>query len=98
MKLEWMPLALKDRIEIFQYIAKDSPQNAIAVDDAIEAQCDQLMDFPQSARVGRIADTRELVISGYPFIVVYRLSEETVHLLRVINTSQQWPDGLSFEG
>ena len=94
MKLEWMPLALKDRIEAFHYIAKDSLQNAIAVDDAIEAQCDQLIDFPESARAGRIAGTRELVITGYPFIVVYRLSEDMVHLLRVINTSRDWPDSL----
>lgn len=65
-----MPLALKDRIEAFHYIAKDSLQNAIAVDDAIEAQCNQLIDFPESARAGRIADTRELVIAGHPFIVV----------------------------
>jgi len=54
-KLEWMPLALKDRIEAFHYIAKDSLQNAIAVDDAIEAQCDQLIDFPESARAASSA-------------------------------------------
>ena len=56
----------------------------IAVDDAIEAQCDQLMGFPESSRAGRIAGTRELVITGYPFIVVYRLSEDMGHFLRVI--------------
>ncbi len=33
----------------------------------------------------------ELVITQLPFIVVYRVSDHTVEILRVFHTSQDWP-------
>jgi toxin ParE1/3/4 len=34
----------------------------------------------------------ELVITHLPFIVVYRVSDQTVEILRVFHTSQDWPE------
>ncbi len=34
----------------------------------------------------------ELVITNLPFVVVYRLSDEAVEILRVFHTSQDWPE------
>jgi len=41
--------------------------------------------------VGRVEDTRELVIPGLPFIVVYRVKKESVEVARVIHGAQEWP-------
>ena len=34
----------------------------------------------------------KLVITSLPHIVVYRLSNEAVEILRVFHTSQDWPE------
>ena len=94
MNLEWSVFALADRDDIFDFIEADSPRSAIRVDSAIEAQTERLVDFPDSGRPGRIPGTRELIVTGLPYIVAYRVMGDTVHILRVLHGSQQWPDGL----
>lgn len=66
MRLEWSVFALADREAIFDYIEADSPRAAVAVDDRIQKCVEGLAQFPNMGRDGRIAGTRELVISGTP--------------------------------
>jgi toxin ParE1/3/4 len=40
--------------------------------------------------VGRVRNTRELVFSNLPYIVVYRLSD-AVDILAVVHTARKWP-------
>ena len=48
--------------------------------------------FPESGREGRVVGTRELVVSRFPYLVVYILREDNeVIVQRVLHTSQQWP-------
>ena len=42
-------------------------------------------------RPGRVSRTRELVISGLPYILPYVEKEEAVIILRVMHTSKKWP-------
>jgi len=72
-KLEWSAFSFADRDSIFDYIEADSPRAAIAVDDAIAKAARQLIDFPQSGRIGRVTGTRELVVSTLPYIVAYAI-------------------------
>jgi toxin ParE1/3/4 len=62
------------------------------MDDRIRAQVRQLLQFPETGRPGRIEGTRELVISQTPYIVAYRITGETVRILRVLHGAQLWPD------
>jgi plasmid stabilization system protein ParE len=39
-----------------------------------------------------VAGTRELVISGLPYILPYIEKAGTVIILRVIHTSMKWPE------
>ena len=71
MLLEWSVLALADREAIFDYIEADSPQAAVAVDDRIQICVEGLAQFPNMGRNGRVTETRELVISGTPYIAAY---------------------------
>jgi toxin ParE1/3/4 len=95
MRLEWSAYAMADRIAIFDYIEADGPQAAIAVDERIREQVETLTRFPQSGRPGRIEGTRELVISRTPYVVAYRISGNTVRILRVLHGSRRWPDDMS---
>ena len=51
-----------------------------------------LVDHPATGRVGRVEGTRELIISGLPYIVPYRIRGNTVEILRVLHTSRLWPE------
>ena len=95
MKVEWSALAMEDRDRIFDYIESESPKAAIQVDIRIEEQVDQLVPFPELGRLGRIDDTRELVISQTSYVVPYRVYGNVVRILRVLHCAQQWPDDLS---
>jgi addiction module RelE/StbE family toxin len=91
-RLEWSVFALEDRDGIFDYIEEDSPRAAVVVDGRIRTQVRQLLQFPETGRLGRVDGTRELVISQTPYIAAYRINGDTVRILRVLHGAQQWPD------
>ncbi len=93
MKVVWLPTAIVNRDAQLDYIAQDNPQAAIERGDRVMAQVDNLYDHPEIGRVGRVPETRELVINGTPFILVYRYMPQTkrVELIRLLHGSQQWP-------
>ncbi|USX11029.1 type II toxin-antitoxin system RelE/ParE family toxin [Paraburkholderia fungorum] len=92
MRLEWSAFAIEDRDAIFDYIEEDRPRAAVVVDDRIRTQVRQLLQFPETGRPGRIEGTRELVISRTPYIAAYRITGDTVRILRVLHGAQLWPD------
>jgi toxin ParE1/3/4 len=86
---------LNDRIEIFDYIAGDSVAAATKVDAAIAAKAEQLTEFPESGRPGRVPGTRELIITGLPYRLIYRVRGDEAFILRALHGAQQWPDAMS---
>ncbi len=95
MRLVWSAFALSDRDNIFTHIERENPAAAIAVDERIAVAARRLRDFPESGRTGRVAGTRELVVTGTPYLAAYLVSGETVRILRVLHGAQQWPEELS---
>jgi len=53
-----------------------------------------LSEHPEAGRSGRRRGTRELVISGTPFILIYRVRARParVEILRVLHGKQKWPN------
>ena len=92
MRLEWSVYAVADREDIFTYIEVESPRAAISVDERIGEHVRQLLHYPESGREGRVEGTRELVVVRTPYVVVYRLAEEAVIILRVLHGARRWPD------
>jgi addiction module RelE/StbE family toxin len=75
----WRRVALNDLEGIRRYIAHENPAAGARVRAAIRNAAEQLADHPHLGRPGRVEGTRELVIAGTPFIVVYRvLNEDSV--------------------
>jgi toxin ParE1/3/4 len=93
--LKWTDLADIDLDKIEAHIAKkNSPLVAIdVVMGIVDSVYLILPDHPRAGRQGRLKNTRELVIDGDPFIVIYRerISTNTVEILRVLHDAQQWP-------
>jgi len=90
-RVEWLPEAERNRESQLAYIAKRDPWAAIDMGDAIEAAVARLADNPNSARPGRVRGTRELVVTGTPYVVVYRVEPAAVVILRVLHGAQRWP-------
>lgn len=94
MRLEWSLLALNDREAIFDYVAGENPAAAIRLDDRISERIKMLRQFPEAGRPGRISGTRELVISGTPYIAAYAIVSDAVRILRLLHGARLWPDDL----
>jgi len=71
----------------------ENPSAAHAVIDRIESAVSVLRAHPEIGRSGRVEGTRELVISGTPFIVAYRIARRRVEILAVIHGARRWPEG-----
>jgi toxin ParE1/3/4 len=54
----------------------------------------RLEQFPLSGKLGRIEGTRELVVPGLPYIIAYRVVDDTVLISTIIHTSRKWPKKL----
>lgn len=91
MRVRWLARALHNLEDIGNYIARDDPAAAMRMVDRVESCTSGLAANPERGRRGRVDGTRELVIPGTPYLVVYRLSATTVDVLRVLHGAQQWP-------
>ena len=92
MKVRWLRKALQNLESIHEYIKQDNPEAAERVVSEIRARVNQLAEFPLMGRSGRLEGTRELIISNTPYIVVYRLKENIVEVLRVLHSARKFPD------
>ncbi len=92
-KLVWLDRAIHDRVAQLDYIAHDSIKSAVEQRDCSAKQVGLLADHPEMGRTGRMRGTRELVISGTPFIAVYRVTPKAgrIELLRLLHGAQRWP-------
>jgi len=58
---------------IHEYIHERNPSAAARVGARIREAAELLDIFPYAGRVGRSMDTRELVVPGLPYILVYEV-------------------------
>ena len=92
MRLRWTQLAAQDLTHICDFITEHGgPTAARGAALAIFEEVSVLAQFPEAGRTGRKHDTRELVIARFPYVVIYRLRNENVEVLRILHSSQKWP-------
>jgi addiction module RelE/StbE family toxin len=97
MQIFWEEDAEADLDRIFEYILADNPDAALRIVDTIRQAVQILIEHPHLGRAGRVADTRELVILGTPYIVPYLVLDDRIILLRVLHGAQQWPESFTEE-
>lgn len=92
MRIRWTEPAARDLTQVCDYLQeRDSPAVARRVALAIHKSVRSLLKFPRRGRPGRVEGTRELVLAGLPYVVVYRIREEVVEVCRILHGAQQWP-------
>ena len=92
MKLRWTAPALRDLEEIGDYIARGNPSAADRIVTAVLSQAELLVTNPHIGRPGRVAETRELLITGTPYIAPYRVRGGEVQILAVLHGARRWPE------
>jgi toxin ParE1/3/4 len=91
MAIVWTITARRDVNAIWDFIEARNPDAAELVSSEILRSVEGLLQFPKRGKPGRVKETRELVISGLPYVVVYLLADENVVILRVLHGAQDWP-------
>lgn len=88
MRITWAPEARRQVSEIWHYIALDDPQAADRMVARLVGAVEKLSHFPHLGRPGR-EGSRELVVAGTPFIVVYRVQDEEITIGTVLHGAQR---------
>jgi len=95
-KVIWSHVAEWDLHKIIEYIAEDSINNALTIFHKIKNKCSSLFTFPNRGRIVPelqeygILLYRELIIESWR--VIYRISDNHVYVLSVIDARQNVED------
>lgn len=90
MRLRWTTAAANDLENISNYLHRQSPLIAQQTVRRLYAEIRELSRFPLRGRPGREPGTRELILSGLPYVVIFRTSDQVVDILRIYHGSQNW--------
>jgi len=90
MQVRWTTAAARDLENIADYLFEKTPQNAARL---IREICDAvfaLNTYPNRGRPGKKSGTRELVLRSLPYIVVYQIAGDVLHIVRILHGAQDW--------
>ena len=88
----WEEEAGADLQRNIERYAQDDPFTAWRVYQEVLERAEILDDQPRLGRPGRVAGTREFVVTGTPFILVYQAQDGGVRILRVLHGTRRWPE------
>jgi plasmid stabilization system protein ParE len=94
-RLIYAPRYLRRLDAIAEHVWEDNPAAAERLLERIRIAVERLSSFPSLSRPGRVEGTRELVISGTPYIVPYRMLDDRVEIIGILHSAQRWPSHLS---
>jgi toxin ParE1/3/4 len=81
----------QDLDEIWFFIAQDNINAADATMETIRAASIPLAQFPKLGRPGNMRRSRELNVAGTPYRLIYRLTPDSIEILRVVHGAREWP-------
>jgi len=91
--IHWTPTALRDLESLHAYVAVDNQEAAAATVDRIVSAIDALQRYPDMGRKGRVAGTRESMVS--PYVIAYRATRGAIEVLGIIHGARRWPDSFA---
>jgi addiction module RelE/StbE family toxin len=91
MQVRWTTAAASDLENIADYLFEKTPENAARLIREICGAASGLRIYPNRGRPGKKSGTRELVLPALPYIVVYKVAGDVLHIARILHGAQQWP-------
>ena len=89
MSIRWRYSAISDLAHIRDYITERNPTAADAVVSRVLHSVQNLELFPKYGRPGQVPGTREVVVPGLPYIVVYIDTETDIEIIAAFHGSQE---------
>ena len=90
MIIRWTEGAAGNLDQVAEYINRDNPPAAVATVRKIIEATQMLADYPTIGKRGRERGTRELVVAGLPFIIIYSARRAELVIIRVLHTSMKY--------
>lgn len=90
-RIEWTLPALRDLQHAGEYIAQEDTAAAVRMAERVREAVEYLPEQPNMGRPGRVGGTRELVVSGTPFVVIYWSRGGVIQILRLLHHARRWP-------
>jgi len=91
MELRWTEEAAADLEQVADYLFERWSERAARVVLEIHEAPQVLLQFPHRRRPGRKPGTRELVLTSLPYLMIYTVSSEAVHIVRILHGAQKYP-------
>lgn len=88
--LLWTSLALSDLDNILKYFSEKDEAITINLAKAFDKAISNIENFPEIGILGRKEKTRELFLSQYPYVIIYRINKNDIEIVRLLHTHQQW--------
>ena len=86
--IRWRTSAVNDLMRIRDYITEFNPNAAQNVVERVLRSVDRLEIFAESGRPGSAPPTREIVVPGLPYIVVYTVADADVEIIAVFHAAR----------
>lgn len=97
-RIRFAVAALADLREGLGYIAEENPNAADRIADAIEKRLRQLKRVPRAGRVvPELADPERREVLVHPFRIVYRLVENDIRVVAVVQVKRDFEAALPAE-
>ena len=90
MKVRLTKRALRDLVELHDWIALRNPAAAWRVEAFVREVSRGLSDFPMIGALTDLAQVRRLPLVRYPYTMYYRINQlnETVEILRIVHSAR----------
>jgi toxin ParE1/3/4 len=73
------------------YIRERNPDAARQQRERISRAVARLRQMPRIGKPGRLENTRELLVTGTPFILIYEIAGDRIDIIHILHGRQQWP-------
>lgn len=91
MRIRWTPAAAADPEHIGNYLKYRHPLYRQPTLRKLYEAIRSLKESPHRGRLGREDGTRELLFPPMPYIAVYRVTEQSIEVLRIYHAAQDRP-------
>lgn len=90
MRVTWSLRAQDDFNIIYRHALNDDARYALNLVSALEKAIARLSEYPQVGTPVGSADHRKWRLGRTPFLMIYRTSQQGLHILRVLHERQDW--------
>lgn len=90
-RIRWSPAAAADLESISHYLSEHHPSYRAPTIAKLYDAARSLKQMPNRGRIGQTPGTRELSMNPLPYIIMYGVEPDMVHIFRILHAAQDRP-------